>query len=51
MFVIFIKKLKNVSKYYYNKGIIASGFSKLNLTQKELAKKEKNGECPAGHSP
>ena len=24
--------LKNVSKYYYNKGIIASGFSKVNLT-------------------
>ena len=24
--------LKNVSKYYYNKGIIASGFTKVNLT-------------------
>ena len=24
--------LKNVSKYYYNKGIIASGFTKINLT-------------------
>lgn len=24
-------KLKNVSKYYYNKGIIASGFTKINL--------------------
>ena len=23
--------LKNVSKYYYNKGIIASGFTKVNL--------------------
>ena len=24
-------KLKNVSKFYYNKGIIASGFTKINL--------------------
>ena len=24
-------KLKNVSKFYYNKGVIASGFSKVNL--------------------
>ena len=24
--------LKNVSKFYYNKGIIASGFTKINLT-------------------
>ena len=24
-------KLKNVSKFYYNKGIVASGFSKINL--------------------
>ena len=24
-------KLKNVSKYYYNKGLITSGFSKVNL--------------------
>jgi len=24
-------KLKNVSKYYYNKGVVASGFSKVNL--------------------
>ncbi len=24
-------KLKNVSKYYYNKGVIASGFSKVNI--------------------
>ena len=24
--------LKNVSKYYYSKGIIASGFTKINLT-------------------
>lgn len=27
-------KLKNVSKFYYNKGIIASGFSKINLELK-----------------
>ena len=27
-------KLKNVSKFYYNKGIIASGFSKVNLELK-----------------
>lgn len=27
-------KLKNVSKFYYNKGIIASGFTKLNLELK-----------------
>ena len=26
-----IIKLKNVSKYYYNKGVIASGFTKINL--------------------
>ena len=26
-----IIKLKNVSKFYYNKGIIASGFNKVNL--------------------
>ena len=25
-------KLKNVSKFYYNKGVIASGFSKINLS-------------------
>ena len=24
-------RLKNVSKFYYNKGIIASGFTKVNL--------------------
>jgi putative ABC transport system permease protein len=24
-------ELKNVSKYYYNKGLISSGFSKVNL--------------------
>ena len=24
-------KLKNVSKFYYNKGVVASGFSKINL--------------------
>ena len=24
-------ELKNVSKYYYNKGIITSGFTKVNL--------------------
>ena len=24
-------KLKNISKYYYSKGIIASGISKINL--------------------
>ena len=27
-------KLKNVSKFYYNKGIIASGFTKINLELK-----------------
>ena len=27
-------KLKNVSKFYYNKGVIASGFSKVNLELK-----------------
>lgn len=27
-------KLENVSKYYYNNGIIASGFSKVNLELK-----------------
>ena len=26
-----IIKLKNVSKFYYSKGVIASGFSRLNL--------------------
>ena len=26
-----IIKLNNVSKFYYNKGVIASGFVKLNL--------------------
>ena len=25
-------KLKNVSKYYYSKGIVSSGFSKINLS-------------------
>ena len=24
-------RLKNVSKFYYNKGVVASGFSKINL--------------------
>ena len=24
-------KLKNVSKFYYNKGVVSSGFSKVNL--------------------
>ena len=24
-------KLKNVSKFYYNKGVIASGFNKVNI--------------------
>lgn len=27
-------KLKNVSKFYYNKGIIASGITKINLELK-----------------
>ena len=31
MWGIYMLKLKNVSKFYYNKGVIVSGFSKVNL--------------------
>ena len=34
-------KLKNVSKYYYNKGIIASGFIKVSLKVVDLNARRK----------
>ena len=33
-------KLKNVSKYYYGKKVVTTGFSKINLDNKDLVKLE-----------
>ena len=43
-------KLKNVSKFYYSKGVIASGFSKLNLEFNECEFVAITGESGSGKS-
>ncbi len=43
-------KLKNVSKFYYNKGVIASGFSKINLELKMGEFVVLTGESGSGKS-
>lgn len=45
-----IIKLKNVSKFYYNKGVIASGFSKINLEFKMGEFVAITGESGSGKS-
>lgn len=50
MMVMKMIQLKNVSKFYYNKGVIASGFSKVNLTFKVGEFVAITGESGSGKS-